>query len=93
MTQENVKKNTRRKVVVEEGEIEEIVKVAKCKVFNCEHLNLRSAPDFKASILAVLKKDTVLELLDTHKDWVEVKMLDYQKLVGFCHKDFIENVD
>lgn len=55
-----------------------------------KRLNVRNQPTTGAQILGSLEKDTVIDILDSHGDWLEIGFNDQS---AFIHKDYVRFIE
>lgn len=76
----------------EEKNIQEVtpVKSKKSKVGPCSYLNVRIRPDLESSVLAVLKKNTQVNVKETIADgWLKISTT--KGVEGFVQESLITN--
>ena len=78
--------NSEQETVVETEETKAVeeVKPLRGKVVDCEGLNVRSEPSLNASIISVLRKDTIVPITD------EGDPKFFKTLSGYVMKDYIK---
>lgn len=84
--------NTVDETVAEETSVDEIeteLKLNKTGSVICKNLNIRKEPTKDSTILQIISKDTVVEILDdADKVWYKIRVGEIGS--GFCMKEFIK---
>lgn len=82
--------NTVDETVAEETSFDEIkMKLNKKGSVICMNLNVRKEPTKDSTILQIISKDTVIEILDDVDDaWYKIRVGEIES--GFCMKEFIK---